>query len=129
MRRLTSPLEEPLPLPTEWVEGGDAGGRKGKIVSEEDSRCAACSVEEAHASQAFWIVLPAPRNSDRSTPIARLKSFSSTLRKASVPSSINSCRISRDTLYSRSGALGFSFHLMNDLGESCPRPLTSQRFG
>ena len=32
-------------------------------------------------------------------------------------------------LYSRSGALGFSFHLMNDLGESCPRPLTSQRFG
>ena len=36
MRRLTSPLEEPLPLPTEWVEGGDAGGRKGKIVGEED---------------------------------------------------------------------------------------------
>ena len=59
MRRLTSPLEEPLPLPTEWVEGGDAGGRKGKIVGVEDSRCAACSVEEAHASQAFWIVLPA----------------------------------------------------------------------
>ena len=59
VRRLTSPLEEPLPLPTEWVEGGDAGGRKGKIVGEEDSRCAACSVEEAHASQAFWIVLPA----------------------------------------------------------------------
>ena len=70
VRRLTSPLEEPLPLPTEWVEGGDAGGRKGKIVSEEDSRCAACSVEEAHASQAFWIVLPRSRQGQASRLIA-----------------------------------------------------------
>ncbi len=55
---LFDPLEEQLHLPPEFVEGGDAEGRKGEIVRQEDERFASGSVEEANSSQSVWIVLP-----------------------------------------------------------------------
>ena len=55
---LLDPLEEQLHLPAEFVEGGDAEGRKGEIVRQKDERFVGGSVEEANSSQVLWIVLP-----------------------------------------------------------------------
>ena len=55
---LLDPFEEQLHLPAEFVEGGNAEGRKGEIIRQEDERFVGGSVEEANSSQAVWIVLP-----------------------------------------------------------------------